>query len=63
VVLDAEETAPVKSFRNLPDVSVLPVSAVGVVDVIGHASLVVSASALEGLASRAGETERGAQEG
>ncbi len=58
VVVDAEETALVKSFRNIPRVSVLPASAAGVADVVGHASLVVSEKALETLGSRAAEVKR-----
>ena len=42
VVLDAEETGAVKSFRNIPRVQVAEVGAIGVADVIGAASLVVS---------------------
>ena len=38
----------------------LPAPAVGVADVIGHASLVVSRGALPVLEARAGEVERGA---
>jgi large subunit ribosomal protein L4 len=55
VVLDAEETGAAKSFRNLAGVTVLPASAVGTADVIGHASLVVSQAAIEHLQTRAGE--------
>jgi large subunit ribosomal protein L4 len=55
VVLGAEEGAALKSFRNIPRVTVLPAPAVGVADVIGHASLVVSEAALEVLESRAAE--------
>jgi large subunit ribosomal protein L4 len=55
VVLGAEEGAALKSFRNIPRVTVLPAPAVGVADVIGHASLVVSEAALEVLESRASE--------
>jgi large subunit ribosomal protein L4 len=58
VVLDAEETMAAKSFRNLPRVSVLPASAAGVADVVGHASLVVSERGLEVLRARAGEVTR-----
>ena len=36
--------ACVKSFRNIPKVDVLPVGSAGVVDVIGHASLIVTQS-------------------
>lgn len=46
IVLGAEQGEAVKSFRNLPRVSVMPASAIGVADVIGHASLVVSPEAV-----------------
>ena len=50
VVLAREgEESCVKSFRNLPDVDVLPVDAVGVADMVGAARLVRSPRALEHL--------------
>ncbi len=49
VVLQAEETGAVKSFRNIDRVTVAEVGAIGVADVIGAASLVVSEAALEAL--------------
>jgi large subunit ribosomal protein L4 len=52
VLLDAEETAAAKSFRNIPRVTVLPANAAGTADVIGHASLVVSQAAIEQLQER-----------
>jgi large subunit ribosomal protein L4 len=52
VVLEAEETGAVKSFRNLARVLVAEVGAIGVADVIGAASLVVSERALEKLRER-----------
>jgi ribosomal protein L4 len=58
VVLDAEETGAARSFRNIPRVTVLPATATGVADVIGHASLVVSEAALEVLSGRAAEVKR-----
>ena len=48
----------VKSFRNIPSVDVLPVGSAGVADVIGHASLIVTSTALETLEARVGEVER-----
>jgi large subunit ribosomal protein L4 len=53
VLVDPEETGAYKSFRNLPEVTVLPVNSAGVVDIIGHASLVVSEAALNALEERA----------
>ena len=55
VALDPEEIAAAKSFRNIPRVTVLPVGDVGVADIVGHASLVVSQRALEVLEARAAE--------
>jgi large subunit ribosomal protein L4 len=54
VVLDAEETGALKSFRNIARVSVAEVGAIGVADVIGTASLVISEKALETLKERLG---------
>jgi large subunit ribosomal protein L4 len=63
VVLDAEEEAAMKSFRNIPRVTVLPATAAGVADVIGHRSLIVSQAALPVLEARAGDVRRGSVEG
>ena len=52
VVLAGEETGALKSFRNLERVTVAEVGAIGVADVIGAASLVLSESALETLKGR-----------
>jgi large subunit ribosomal protein L4 len=52
IVLAPEEGGAAKSFRNIPKVEVAEVSAVGVADVIGAASLVVSEKALEKLRER-----------
>ncbi|HMC50670.1 MAG TPA: 50S ribosomal protein L4 [Solirubrobacterales bacterium] len=52
IVLAPEEGGAAKSFRNIPKVEVAEVSAVGVADVIGAASLVVSEQALEKLKER-----------
>jgi large subunit ribosomal protein L4 len=53
VLTDGEESA-VRSFRNLRDVSVMHADDVGIADVIGHARLVVSESALARLSEKAG---------
>jgi|1186.fasta_scaffold269768_2 large subunit ribosomal protein L4 len=50
------EEAAAKSFRNLAGVSVLPAHAVGVADVVGAATLVVSRDALDSLIDRAGRS-------
>jgi large subunit ribosomal protein L4 len=52
VVLQAEETGALKSFRNIPRVHVAEVGAVGVADLIAAASLVLSEGALEKLRER-----------
>ena len=62
VVLDEQEAAAGKSFRNLPRVSVLPVEDAGVADVIGAASLLVSQAALPALVARAGGSHTTDQE-
>jgi large subunit ribosomal protein L4 len=53
VVLGGEEAAAGKSFRNIVRVDAVPVEDVGVADVIGAASLLVSEAALPALAARA----------
>jgi large subunit ribosomal protein L4 len=53
-VLTPEESGAAKSFRNIPRVGVVEVSAVGVADVIGAASLVLSEGALAKLQERLG---------
>jgi large subunit ribosomal protein L4 len=62
IVVDAEEVAAAKSFRNLTRVTVLPAAATGVADVVGHASLVVSQAALEVLEARAADVKRSSGE-
>jgi large subunit ribosomal protein L4 len=54
IVLAAEETNAMKSFRNIPRTTVLEVGATGVADVIGAASLIVSEDALKALEERLG---------
>jgi large subunit ribosomal protein L4 len=57
VVLSHAEEVVQRSFRNLDRVSVLPAEAVGVADLIGAASVLVSQAALDELTARAkGET-------
>ncbi len=63
VVLDAEEADAQKSFRNIPRVVVIPASAVGVADLLGAASVVVSEPAVEVLKDRAGEIAEGPRAG
>jgi large subunit ribosomal protein L4 len=60
IVVGADEEACAKSFRNIARVVVLPAQAVGVADVVGAATLVVSEAALEELAEA---TAQGARSG
>jgi large subunit ribosomal protein L4 len=53
VALAAEESAAALSFRNLARVSVLAHENVGVADILGAASLMLSQAALDGLTARA----------
>jgi large subunit ribosomal protein L4 len=46
VIAQPEEEAVAKSFRNLDRVAVVPADAVGIADIVGAASLVVSEAAL-----------------
>jgi large subunit ribosomal protein L4 len=54
VVLGPEESVAALSFRNLPRVAVLSAEDVGVSDLLGAASLLVSQPALQALSERAG---------
>jgi large subunit ribosomal protein L4 len=53
IVLAAEEASAALSFRNIKRVGVLEVSNVGIADIVGAGSLVVSEAALSSLADRA----------
>ena len=57
VVLDTDELAALKSFRNIPGVTVMRASQVAVADVVGHQSLVLSETALEQVGKRAKEAK------
>ncbi|MGI9019225.1 MAG: 50S ribosomal protein L4 [Solirubrobacterales bacterium] len=58
VVVGNEESSLVKSFRNIPRVTVMPAAGVGVADVLGAASIVASEAALAVLESRSAEVTR-----
>lgn len=58
VVLGGEEEAAGKSFRNITRVEALPVEDVGVADVVGAASLLVSEAGLPALTALAATPER-----
>ncbi len=59
VVLAAEESSAALSFRNLHRVAVLTPESVGVADLLGAASLIVSEPALEVLTARTAKPTRG----
>lgn len=59
IVITGEEAAAAKSYRNLPRVSVASAEGVGVAEIIGHRSIVVSEDALGVLESRVGAVTRG----
>jgi large subunit ribosomal protein L4 len=58
VVVGAEESAAALSFRNLARVAVLTPESVGIADLLGAASLLVSEGALAELTARATKTAR-----
>ncbi len=60
VLLDAQEEAAGKSFRNIPRVEAVPVSEAGVADLMWAASLLVSQDALPSLVARASGRGRNA---
>jgi large subunit ribosomal protein L4 len=63
VVLTEEQARVALSFRNLPRVSVLPATGVGVADLVGAARLLVTEEALDQLTARAkGEKVAGADD-
>ena len=62
VVLAEEQARVALSFRNLERVSVLPADGVGVADVIGAASLLLTQEALDQLTARAKGERRAATE-
>lgn len=58
VILTADETGAMKSFRNIPRTTVLEVGATGVADVIGAAAIIISETALKTLEERLGAAEK-----
>ena len=59
VVITGDEAAAAKSYRNIKRVSVATAEGVGVAEIIGHRSIVISEDALSVLESRVGAVERG----
>ena len=60
VVITGDEAAAAKSYRNIKRVSVATAEGVGVAEIIGHRSIVISEDALSVLESRVGAVDRGA---
>jgi large subunit ribosomal protein L4 len=58
VVLGPEESAAALSFRNLSRIAVLQPESVGVADLLGAASLLISETALQEITARAGVSAR-----
>jgi large subunit ribosomal protein L4 len=58
IVVGSDEAACAKSFRNLRRVVVLPAPSVGVADVVGATSMIVSEAALDELAQATTEAVR-----
>jgi len=54
LIIETDELGPLRSFRNLERVSVIEATAVGVADVIGAASIVISEKALDVISGRVG---------
>jgi large subunit ribosomal protein L4 len=52
IIVTAEETGAMKSFRNIPRTTVIEVGAAGVADIIGAAAIVISETALKSLEER-----------
>ena len=62
VVLTEEQARVALSFRNLPRVSVLPATSVGIADLVGASRVLVTEDALSQLTARAkGERIAGAE--
>lgn len=62
VVITVDEVAAAKSFRNIPKVAVVTAEGVGVAEIVGSRSMIVSESALEVLERRSVAVTRGDQE-
>jgi large subunit ribosomal protein L4 len=52
IIVTAEETGVLKSFRNIPRTTVIEVGAAGVADIIGAAAIVISETALKSFEER-----------
>jgi large subunit ribosomal protein L4 len=61
VVVSGDEQAAAKSFRNIPRVAVASAEGVGVAEIVGARSVIVSEPALEVLAARSVPVSRGGE--
>jgi large subunit ribosomal protein L4 len=52
IIVTAEETGVLKSFRNIPRTTVIEVGAAGVADIIGAAAIIISETALKSFEER-----------
>ncbi len=59
IVISGDEVATAKSFRNIERIAVATANAVGVADIIGARSIIVSEDALAVLEARSAAVERG----
>jgi large subunit ribosomal protein L4 len=57
IIVTAEETGVLKSFRNIPRTTVIEVGAAGVADIIGAAAIIISETALKSFEERLSGTE------
>lgn len=55
IIVTAEETGVLKSFRNIPRTTVIEVGAAGVADIIGAAAIIISETALKSFEERLGD--------
>jgi large subunit ribosomal protein L4 len=56
IIVTAEETGVLKSFRNIPRTTVIEVGAAGVADIIGAAAIVISETGLKSFEERLGDS-------
>jgi large subunit ribosomal protein L4 len=61
IIVTAEETGAMKSFRNIPRTTVIEVGAAGVADIIGAAAIVISETALKSFEERLSGAETKAE--
>ena len=55
LVIDGKDETVLKSARNLPKVTVLPVEGLNVYDILKHRNLAMTSAAVEKITARLGE--------